>query len=364
MITELAGFTLARTIPDNVLVGVLSGSYKIFGGVVRNSSGQIIAHLVNNGSSLNMLSAFSSPINTAFSGLNTFQLYRIGSNVGELLNLAKASMLVSGLTLTVSAAGFLFLTKKLNKIDRKLEEIAADIKYVKSFLELQERARLISALKVISNINKIDNYNIKTQMLIHSRQTLGEIHEKYKALIMVNNTPEISIIEEYFTITALGHSLCSAELGLFEQAEKDLSDSYQIWKQSTKSFIKEHIITEKPQRFLTKQYVNHIKLDEVSSWIDFIEDSNVGFDRIDELRGLTSKFEFNLFNTIDKTEELMIGVARKLVERNRVLQGYVDQYKYLSSTKQKPSEIQNFFDDLNDNNKINGCYIFLSNRDM
>ena len=89
MITELAGFTLARTIPDNVLVGVLSGSYKIFGGVVRNSSGQIIAHLVNNGSSLNMLSAFSSPINTAFSGLNTFQLYRIGSNVGELLNLAK-----------------------------------------------------------------------------------------------------------------------------------------------------------------------------------------------------------------------------------------------------------------------------------
>lgn len=162
MITELAGFTLARTIPDNVLVGVLSGSYKIFGGVVRNSSGQIIAHLVNNGSSLNMLSAFSSPINTAFSGLNTFQLYRIGSNVGELLNLAKASMLVSGLTLTVSAAGFLFLTNKLNKIDRKLEEIAADIKYVKSFLELQERARLISALKVISNINKIDNYNIKT----------------------------------------------------------------------------------------------------------------------------------------------------------------------------------------------------------
>ena len=237
MITELAGFTLARTIPDNVLVGVLSGSYKIFGGVVRNSSGQIIAHLVNNGSSLNMLSAFSSPINTAFSGLNTFQLYRIGSNVGELLNLAKASMLVSGLTLTVSAAGFLFLTNKLNKIDRKLEEIAADVKYVKSFLELQERARLISALKVISNINKIDDYNIKTQMLIHSRQTLGEIHEKYKTLIMVNNTPEISIIEEYFTITALGHSLCSAELGLFEQAEKDLSDSYQIWKQSTKSFI-------------------------------------------------------------------------------------------------------------------------------
>ena len=34
MLEELAGFTLSRTIPDNVLSVVLSGAYKIYGGVV------------------------------------------------------------------------------------------------------------------------------------------------------------------------------------------------------------------------------------------------------------------------------------------------------------------------------------------
>ena len=47
MVSELAGFTLTRAIPDSVLTGVLSGSYKIFGGVVRNDAGQIVAHLGN-----------------------------------------------------------------------------------------------------------------------------------------------------------------------------------------------------------------------------------------------------------------------------------------------------------------------------
>ena len=49
MLSELAGFTLSRTIPDNILSGVLSGAYKIYGGVVRDNSSQILAHLMNSG---------------------------------------------------------------------------------------------------------------------------------------------------------------------------------------------------------------------------------------------------------------------------------------------------------------------------
>lgn len=120
MITELAGFTLARVIPDSVLTGVLSGSYKIFGGVVRDKSGQIVAHLVNAGNPANVLSTLLSPVNTAFSGLNTYQLYRIGADAQKLIGLAQTSMVISGLTLAVSSAGFLFLNNKINKIDKKL----------------------------------------------------------------------------------------------------------------------------------------------------------------------------------------------------------------------------------------------------
>ena len=362
MISELTGFTLTRAIPDSVLAGMLSGSYKIFGGVVRNDAGQIVAHLVNAGNPANLLSTFLSPVNTAFSGLNTYQLYRVGADINKLLGLAQASMVISGLTLAVSSAGFLFLSNKINKIDKKLEEIAVDIKSIRRFLELHERARLISALRVIRELNQIDDASTKTQMLINSRQTLGEIHEKYKALLIEDKcVKELMPVEEYFTITAIGHSLCSAELGMYEQATNDLLESQSTWKTATKSFVGEKVIGKDPQRFLTKKYVSHIKSAEIASWMDFAENTDIGFDRMDQLREMSPKIDINIFNSIDKEEAIAIEVARKLVQRDRVLQGYVDQYAYYSSLKKKPSEIQQYFDTLSKDDKLNECYVFLSN---
>lgn len=362
MISELAGYTLTRSIPDSVLAGVLSGSYKVFGGVVRNDAGQIVAHLVNAGNPANLLSTFLSPVNTAFSGLNTYQLYRIGADFQQLIGLAQASMVISGLTLAVSSAGFLFLNNKINKIDKKLEEMAADLKFIKKFLELQERARLISALKVIRELGQIEDISTKTQMLINSRQTLGEIHEKYKALLLEDKSvKELMPAEEYFTITAMGHALCSAELGMYDQATNDLLESQMTWREAAKTFVGEKVIGNEPQRFLTKKYVGHIKSEEIAGWMDFAEDTELGIDRLDQLRGMSPKIDINIFNSIDKEEAIAIDVARKIVQRDRVLQGYVDQYGYYSSLRKKPSEIQQYFDSLSEESKINECYVFLSN---
>ena len=362
MISELAGYTLTRSIPDSVLAGVLSGSYKVFGGVIRNDAGQIVAHLVNAGNPANLLSTFLSPVNTAFSGLNTYQMYRIGADVQQLIGLAQASMVISGLTLAVSSAGFLFLNNKINKIDKKLEEMAADLKYIKKFLELQERARLISALKVIRELGQIEDESTKTQMLINSRQTLGEIHEKYKALLLEDKSvKELMPVEEYFTLTAMGHALCSAELGMHDQAKNDLLESQTTWREAAKKFVGDKVIGNEPQRFLTKKYVGHIKSEEIAGWMDFAEDDELGIDRLDQLRGMSPRIDINIFNSIDKEEAIAIDVARKIVQRDRVLQGYVDQYGYYSSLKKKPSEIQQYFDSLSEESKINECYVFLSN---
>lgn len=362
MISELAGYTLTRVIPDNVITGVLSGSYKVFGGVVRNDSGQIVAHLVNAGNPENILSTFLSPVNTVFSGLNTFQLYRIGADVKELIGLAQASMVISGLTLAVSSAGFLFLNNKINKIDKKLQEIAVDVKSIKKFLELQERARLISSLKVIREVGLIDDSSTKTQMLINSRQTLGEIHEKYKALLTEDkDVKELMPVEEFFTITAIGHALCSAELGMYDQATEDLHESQLIWRKAAKSFVKNTVMGKEPQRFLTKKYVSHIKSEEIAGWMDYVEDEDLGIERLDHLREMSPKVELNFFKSIDKEEAIAIDVARKLVQRDRVLEGYVEQYGYLASLKKKPSEVQQYFDTLPEESKIRGCHVFLSN---
>ena len=65
MLAELSGFTLSRTVPDHVLSGLLSGAFKIYGGVVRDDAGRMVAHLVNSNVPNLALSSFSSPIGTA-----------------------------------------------------------------------------------------------------------------------------------------------------------------------------------------------------------------------------------------------------------------------------------------------------------
>ena len=353
---------MTRTIPDNILAGVLSGAYKIYGGVVRDGSGQIMAHLVNSGASSNLLSIFLSPINTAFSGLNTYQIYRVGSDVKQLLGLAQASMVISGLTLAVSSAGFLFLSNKIYKIDKKLAEISSEIKSIKKFLELQERAKLITALKDIRDLNQIKDESAKTQILINSRQALGELHEKYKSLLTGDiHIKEMMPIEEYFTITTIGHSLCSAELGMYDQAKNDLIESQSIWRKAAKEFVGQITLGKNPQRLLAKKYVNHVKSEEIANWVDFAEDTDFGIDRIDQLRGMSPMVGINISKSIKKEEKIAIGVTRKIVQRDRVLQGYIDQYEYFSSIKKKPSEIQEYIDSLSKQDEVNNFYIFLKN---
>lgn len=397
MLAELAGFTLSRSIPDNLMLGVLAGVNKVYGGVIRNEQGQILAHLANSATPSSILSAFTSPLNTILSGVNTYQLHRvgtdvsligaevgristevghistevgyIGTNVTQLLQLAQASMLLSGLTLAVSSAGFLFLSNKISKIDQRLQQVASDVKYIKSFLELQERARLIAALKVIRELNKVEDSSAKLQMLISSRQTIGEIHEKYKSLL-TDSSNEYSFMaaEEYFTITAIGHSLCSAELDMYDQAVNDLHDAQNTWQNASRAFVKNHVINNNAQRFLTKDYVKYISSAEVIEWVDFAEASTDGIVILDRLRGLPQKMNFGLsmrngisFSGINDEERLNLEVSRKVIARNKVLQGYIDQLKYLSQIKQKPSVVQNFIDSIPEHNSIEGCHLFIAN---
>ncbi|UJS23053.1 hypothetical protein [Thiothrix winogradskyi] len=391
MISELAGFVLSRSIPDNLMLGVLAGVNKVYGGVVRNEQGQILAHLVNSTTPSNILSAFTSPLNTLLSGVNTYQLHRIGGDVGvigaevgrigaevgaistevshiganvtQLLQLAQASMLLSGLTLAVSSAGFLFLSNKINKIDEKLQQVASDVKYIKSFLELQERSRLIAALKVIRELNKVEDHAARLQMLISSRQTIGEIHEKYK-MLLTDSSNEYSFMaaEEYFTITAIGHSLCSAELDMYDQALNDLHDAQNTWQSSSRAFVKNHVINDNAQRFLTKDYVQHINSAEVIEWVDFAESSSSGISILDHLRGQPQKrsFGWSKLKGVDTEEKLNLEVSRKIIARNKILQGYIDQLKYLSQIRQKPSTVQNFMDSIPCDNSVEGCHIFIA----
>jgi len=364
MLAELSGFTLSRTVPDHVLSGLLSGAFKIYGGVVRDDAGRIVAHLVNSNVPNLALSSFSSPIGTALSAVNTLQLQSLNNAVAEVMRISQATMAISGLGLAISTAGFLFLNAKLTKIDSALQEIAKDVKAVRSILELQERGRLITALKALRESSKIQDASVKKSMLINSRQTLGEIHESYKIRLLNEQSEfEFTTVEEYFSITALGNAICSAELGMLNTAKDDLQESFTVWKNASRSFFESQVLTEYPERFLSRRYAEFVTSRDIIGWMDFALTEKRGIDNLDDLRNRVSSMsiDIGLFSKVSTEETINFGVARKLVARKQVLQGYIEQLKYLTDKSIRPSELSDYIQTLSSEDQVEGCYLFLSN---
>lgn len=364
MLTELTGLTLARTLPESTLLGVMSGAYKVYGGVIRDNSGKIVAHLVNSTNSLSAMTPLL-PINTVIGGLNTYQLSRIGADVTQLLSLAKGTIALSGLTLGVSAVGFIFLNQKLKKIDNELKEISRDVKYIREFLDLQERARLITALKTLNGIGAGVDSSIKEKLLVNSKQVLSEIHEKYRSsLINVETVQEAIPIEEYFIVTALGHALCAAELEMHDHAYKELKEAYDVWHNQALNFANKFINGQCLTGFMEPRYANHLKTEELIDWIDFANKSNRGLKWIDDIRerGPVGMTFHSRKKEVNKYEKYEIGFMRKICEREKVLNGYVDQHEHLAKRKMKPSEFQRQINDLPEEQSFNDCFILMNKK--
>ena len=310
--------------------------------------------------------------------VNSFQLYKVGRDLKELkeslgalqavtseiLGLAKGTMFLSGLTLSVSAAGFVFLYKKLGKVDEKLADIAKDVKAIRSFLETREKASLSSALKTLSGIEPTLDDKTRIPLLVDARQTLGEIHERYREqLLYVSRIDDVLPIEEYYSITALAHAMCSAELDMLNNAVSDLDDSFETWVNATRRISKDLVLKNDPERLLFSAYANHARTDEIIDWMDFAHGTDKGMDWIDELRTNASTIRLPQFK-LDKKDVMELEVIRKFTSRNRIYSGYTSQYRYFHSCNYRPSQVQEYFDSLGEDNLVQGCHLLVSNTHM
>jgi hypothetical protein len=362
MLAELAGYTLTKSIPDNALIGIMSGAYKVYGGVIRNgTTGQIVAHLIDATNPINIATSLFPPLDLVISGINTVQLSRIGANISQLITLAQGTMALSGLTLAVSAASFVFLNNKLNSIDSRLVTMSDDIKAIKKFLELQERARLATAFKTMQGLDDSIDIGLREKLLVGAKQTLGEIHEKYRELLMnIKNVEEALAIEEYFTVTALGHALCTAELDMHKQAKNELKEAYNIWSTASERISRDFVLRDEPERFMQSRYAAKLKTDEMVDWLDFGYQTNRGIEWIDDLRGKNSWMP-KIPTKLNAHEGLELEIMRKLVQRDRIYQSYIGQYEYLSETSTRPSIMQNYIESIPENERVQNSYVFVAN---
>lgn len=122
---------LVRSLPDipDVLAKLHSGDYTLWGGVVRHAkgtekAGQIVGHLLFPGDSQHVQEGLQNLQSTLSSGLGSLQtgMDQVQQSLNVLQGLQSANLVMSGLNLAVTTAGFVIVCKKLDKISQRIEE--------------------------------------------------------------------------------------------------------------------------------------------------------------------------------------------------------------------------------------------------
>jgi len=380
MVDSLLGLTVSRSIPQQVIIGLLTGQYKIYGGVIRwatgtKNAGQIVRHLLPiTGQSVGL--PILSPVSNILGAVNTYQLHKLSgqvnnltSGVQQLFQIANGTMALSGLNLVVSSVGFTVLNEKLKVLEGQLNEIQKDVKAIRTLLELEERSRLGSALKDLLSISEIKNIDHRHTMLFNAKNIFGPVSLKYKELLASADTIELAIaFEEYFCLTSLAHARCFAELGMLDMATKDIAETNIFWKEQSRRIAKDLIFGENPERLLFSDFTKEVPISNLVEWCDFVYAEEKGYAWIDELRSKTRpwydedgvtdvgkgamKVTSSLFNfarqkagetlekEVDRQKLKVLPFLQKLVARNNTIEGYVDQYKLMESSHTTPTEFE------------------------
>ena len=408
----LPGWTVSRMIPEDTLLGLIAGKYKLYGGVIRWAAGtphagQIVRHLIpvvanslNAIPGLNFIPGIITNLQLdqlkEMSKFNTHQLLQLSGQITSLsqttqavLQIATGTAFLSGLGLTVSCIGFASLNKKLNTIDSKLKDMQKDVQAIRYFLESSERARLCAALNALLKIDPKTAIEHRHTILHNSRSTLAEINMRYRELLSEANTIEMAMTyEEYFSLTALAQVRCTAELGMLDIAHKEIAEINSFWQAQAHRIAQEMLIGEYPERFLASDFADEVSVTELVQWLDFVYDENKGLSWIDELRltinelwypenwfakttsNLFSKDKSKIFSDdksginknigigIEKERQILIPALRKIIARSSVFESYLTQYEMLEAQQIKPSDFEHKLSLLSESS-LNEGYLIL-----
>ena len=346
----LRGWTVTRGIPADMIGGINSGIYQLNGGVIRiaaghDRAGQIVRHLI--------------PIDTEV--VPTM----------DVLQVATRTMQLSGLNLAVSAVGFGVLHAKLTALDENLKTLKHSVDGIARLLELEERAKIKAALKFLSMVMKDGSMGTRENHLLNGiLAVFGPVNAKYRELLPGSTSETAMACQEYFALTSLAIATCSAELGMVGAARRNLKDDFTFWAEQARRIAEKDLLGEHPERFVYSEFVAEVSLREVATWLNFVQNENRSeAERIDELRKKihlspveegswipwSAKEKSEPIIEVDKAER--IPALRKLVARNNVFRGYVDQYALLDENGITPSEFQRKMNALDPVNMVDGYVI-------
>ena len=328
-------FSLERTIPESIAMGVLSGKYGVHGGVIRDGAGRIVRHLVPAGNkAFDPFGLVSLPFDIA----NTLQLRSLTKLTQEIQQLSQATMGLSGLNLAVSAVGFGVMYASLKGVEQRVAELDSKVSWIKAFLDSGRRATILNASNELSSLPSDPSH--RNHILHQSRDSLGHVTMHYlEHWDAASDLLEAMSYQHYFRMAALMRARCSAELGMLDKSVIEIQQSKEEWVLRSRKIAKDFILKDDPERLLRPEFAAHVPVAKLAHWMDFSEDANKGYDWIDELRERPTPFSLpDLFaKKISKDEIQALSHLENLTHRHRVLDGYASQYSFLCDQGLSPT---------------------------
>ena len=345
-----------RAVPEHLLVAVSQGVAGVYGGTIRDvTSGRILAELVETS-----MPTGSSSVGTA--ATNTAKI--AGGRIAEvatrnLIGLATASTALSGLTLAVSTAGFLFLTKRLAAVDERLQQVQKDVKYIRSFLETRQRAEFINAMNTLRDARDAKSQSTREQLLIDSRQELGTLNHHYAIQLQEGEDDAVfEAAEEYFSLSALGHAHCTAELGMSNTASNDYRLAFETWSSAVTQYAQRHMLKDDPERFLGQRFAEIASVHQIATWMERFTGDAPGGNWIDELRRRPAATSW--WTTKPTVEDHnTVRLLDKLAARKQSMDGYTSQFHQLENKQLRPSEFRAAVEKLNPADSLEGVFIVI-----
>lgn len=204
---SVASEILIRTFEQSpeILEGLKSGLYKIWGGVIRitaghDNAGSIVAHLKfpnDAAQAQQSIASLQAVLSKQMDGLQG-GIDALQSSMGVLQNLQYANLAMSGLNLAVSAVGLAIVCSKLNRIEGTLNQYGQKLDTLLQLaVESYQRERFRDESRFITSVD-----------CAHQFATMGDI-QQLKSLIP-------TIKEQYeFTRLVLNNSAKKANNPMF-----------------------------------------------------------------------------------------------------------------------------------------------------
>ncbi|MGB0387147.1 MAG: hypothetical protein ACPGWR_20205 [Ardenticatenaceae bacterium] len=365
---SLRGWQVANRISSDVRASLIIGQYKLDGGVIQTGEGGEVFGL--------LLPLYPPPLDLASTPVNTYELQQLSSQAGELavtteqvLQVATRTMRLSDLNLAITTLDLPAIHDKLKKFEG-LEPIQEELKKISTWRERVERANLRVTIADLLNLDEQAMIEDRYSLLEQARRILAKINERAKPLLLKAQTIKSGMqMQEYFLLTGLALSCCTAELGRLEIAHRETKQIATIWQEQSRRIANDLLLGEHPERFLFSDLVSEVPTATLVEWLDFARGKKKGYLWLDDLRKQSRpwypKGKIPLAplkaqkNELKRDQTLIIPTMQKLVATNNVINGYVAQYAFLKEKKVKPSKLKREINSLAEKAAVDG-YVILA----